>query len=443
MTLPPWNRTWTRRKRRPMDPRVAEELAHLFGAGAGGDVEVLGAVIEEQVADAAADQVGLVPVPDEAAQDLLDVGIDPRLVEHDVVTAGSGVGGGRPPGLGAARGPLVTDAGRGRLGDEWIWDRSPSCGPGAWRPVVDGGLGPGDRFCRPRVSAMIYVGRGSFGPMVNRKCRGRRRPRREDCGPGGDWAQGGGGGPGRRNPWERKDSGMPGFSRQGLRAGGRRGARRPGLTGRLAGDGPESKGDERPGARSLAPAGASRGRAEAVSGATGGGRRDIGQGRGVDDDLILRPARRDDLAAMGHLGRQAGSGSTTPSTSAASSSPTGSRRGTRGGSGARSSGTTWSSWSRPAGRASSATPTVAWSERDWNQLLDACGALHDIWVEEGERRGGCRAPARGGGARRPDGQGRPAGRPPHGGREHRRPGALREPGVPPDEMIEMTREADV
>lgn len=27
-------------------------------------------------------------------------------------------------------------------------------------------------------------------------------------------------------------------------------------------------------------------------------------------------------------------------------------------------------------------------ERDWNQLLDACGALHDIWVEEGERRRG-------------------------------------------------------
>jgi ribosomal protein S18 acetylase RimI-like enzyme len=27
-------------------------------------------------------------------------------------------------------------------------------------------------------------------------------------------------------------------------------------------------------------------------------------------------------------------------------------------------------------------------ERDWNQLLDACGALHDLWVEEGERRGG-------------------------------------------------------
>jgi len=27
-------------------------------------------------------------------------------------------------------------------------------------------------------------------------------------------------------------------------------------------------------------------------------------------------------------------------------------------------------------------------ERDWNQLLDACGALHDVWVEEGERRHG-------------------------------------------------------
>jgi ribosomal protein S18 acetylase RimI-like enzyme len=27
-------------------------------------------------------------------------------------------------------------------------------------------------------------------------------------------------------------------------------------------------------------------------------------------------------------------------------------------------------------------------ERDWNQLLDAHGALHDLWVEEGERRRG-------------------------------------------------------
>ena|SRR6185437_14809037 len=27
-------------------------------------------------------------------------------------------------------------------------------------------------------------------------------------------------------------------------------------------------------------------------------------------------------------------------------------------------------------------------ERDWNQLLDACGALHDVWVEAAERRHG-------------------------------------------------------
>src|SRR5689334_3487418 len=27
-------------------------------------------------------------------------------------------------------------------------------------------------------------------------------------------------------------------------------------------------------------------------------------------------------------------------------------------------------------------------ERDWNQLLDVCGALHDVWVEEAERRRG-------------------------------------------------------
>ncbi len=30
-------------------------------------------------------------------------------------------------------------------------------------------------------------------------------------------------------------------------------------------------------------------------------------------------------------------------------------------------------------------------ERDWNQLLDACGALHDLWVEEPERRRGVAA----------------------------------------------------
>ncbi len=27
-------------------------------------------------------------------------------------------------------------------------------------------------------------------------------------------------------------------------------------------------------------------------------------------------------------------------------------------------------------------------DRDWNQLLDACGALHDLWVDDGERHGG-------------------------------------------------------
>lgn len=27
-------------------------------------------------------------------------------------------------------------------------------------------------------------------------------------------------------------------------------------------------------------------------------------------------------------------------------------------------------------------------ERDWNALLDACGALHDVWVEASERRRG-------------------------------------------------------
>jgi ribosomal protein S18 acetylase RimI-like enzyme len=30
-------------------------------------------------------------------------------------------------------------------------------------------------------------------------------------------------------------------------------------------------------------------------------------------------------------------------------------------------------------------------ERDWNQLLDACGALHDLWVEENDRHHGVAA----------------------------------------------------
>ena len=66
------------------DARVAEQLAHVLGARAGRDVEVLGAPVEQQVAHAAADQVGLEAVAREPAHDLLGVGVDPRDVERDL-----------------------------------------------------------------------------------------------------------------------------------------------------------------------------------------------------------------------------------------------------------------------------------------------------------------------------------------------------------------------
>lgn len=42
------------------DPRIAEFGTHLFRRGAGGDVEILGSDIEQHVAHATANQVGLV-----------------------------------------------------------------------------------------------------------------------------------------------------------------------------------------------------------------------------------------------------------------------------------------------------------------------------------------------------------------------------------------------
>jgi ribosomal protein S18 acetylase RimI-like enzyme len=104
----------------------------------------------------------------------------------------------------------------------------------------------------------------------------------------------------------------------------------------------------------------------------------------VDDDLLLRPARRDDLAAMGRLagklarqhhdfdaprfflpdrveegyawwfGREIDKDDVVLLVAARGASLVGYAYGRL-------------------------------EERDWNQLLDACGALHDIWVEEAER----------------------------------------------------------
>jgi hypothetical protein len=69
------------------DARVAEQLANLLGAGARRDIEVLGAPIEKQIAHTATHEVSLVPVTHEAPENLLDVGIESRVVEDDVITA--------------------------------------------------------------------------------------------------------------------------------------------------------------------------------------------------------------------------------------------------------------------------------------------------------------------------------------------------------------------
>ena len=58
------------------DPAVAEELLDLVGMRRGADVEILRPPAEQQVADAAADEIGGVIVLVQPVQDLEGVGID-------------------------------------------------------------------------------------------------------------------------------------------------------------------------------------------------------------------------------------------------------------------------------------------------------------------------------------------------------------------------------
>ena len=64
------------------DARVAERGLDLVRRGAGGDVEVLRLLADEQVADAAADQVGLVAGPGQLAHHAIGIGIDGGAVER-------------------------------------------------------------------------------------------------------------------------------------------------------------------------------------------------------------------------------------------------------------------------------------------------------------------------------------------------------------------------
>ena len=64
------------------EPAVPEDGAHLAGVGVGGEVEVLGRAGEEGVADAAPDEVGLVPHRAQAGDHLHRVAVEP--VERDL-----------------------------------------------------------------------------------------------------------------------------------------------------------------------------------------------------------------------------------------------------------------------------------------------------------------------------------------------------------------------
>ena len=74
------------------DAAVAEEGAHVLGARARRDVEVLRLAAEEQVADAAADEIRLEPGALEAAHDLGGVGVDALFDERRVVALEAGAG---------------------------------------------------------------------------------------------------------------------------------------------------------------------------------------------------------------------------------------------------------------------------------------------------------------------------------------------------------------
>ena len=72
------------------DAAVAEERADVVGARVRRDVEVLRSTAEEQIADASADEIGLVAAALETADDLRGVGVDGVLFEGRVVTDEAG-----------------------------------------------------------------------------------------------------------------------------------------------------------------------------------------------------------------------------------------------------------------------------------------------------------------------------------------------------------------
>ena len=72
------------------DAGVAKQGIHFLGGGIGGDVEVLGVTPQEQVANRAADKVGLMPLAAQARHDLERVVAD-VLARDAVLVPGNDV----------------------------------------------------------------------------------------------------------------------------------------------------------------------------------------------------------------------------------------------------------------------------------------------------------------------------------------------------------------
>src|SRR5207342_1476847 len=70
----------------PDDARVAKQRPHVLGTSVGGKIEIFRSPVEQEIAHAATDEVGLKPVPGQPPDDLLRVRIDTRLVETGIVT---------------------------------------------------------------------------------------------------------------------------------------------------------------------------------------------------------------------------------------------------------------------------------------------------------------------------------------------------------------------
>ena len=72
------------------DAAIAEQRAHVVRTSARRDVEVLGTAVQEEVTNAAADEIGLETGALEPPYDLCRVGVDAVLVERRVVALEAG-----------------------------------------------------------------------------------------------------------------------------------------------------------------------------------------------------------------------------------------------------------------------------------------------------------------------------------------------------------------